>query len=70
MSEIDKEKILKEALQLARVGRYDKAIEELQKLLRLNPKDMRALQKIAELQSKKGDNQEAIKTYFRLAELY
>ncbi len=70
MSERDKEKILKEALQLARVGRYDKAIEELQKLLRLNPKDTRALQKIAELQSKKGDNQEAIKTYFRLAELY
>ncbi len=70
MSERDKEKILKEALQLTRVGRYDKAIEELQKLLRLNPKDTRALQKIAELQSKKGDNQEAIKTYFRLAELY
>src|SRR3972149_2637570 len=70
MSERDKEKILKEALQLTRVGRYDKAIEELQKLLRLNPKDTRALQKIAELQYKKGDNQEAIKTYFRLAELY
>ena len=70
MSEIDKERILKEALQLTRSGRYDKAIEELQKLLRLNPKDTRALQKIAELQSKKGDNQEAIKTYFRLAELY
>jgi len=70
MSEIGKEKILKEALQLTRVGRYAKAIEELQKLLRLNSKDTRALQKIAELQSKKGDNQEAIKTYFSLAELY
>jgi tetratricopeptide (TPR) repeat protein len=70
MAEIDKGKILKEVLEYQRKGQHDEAIDELKKVLRVYPQDTRTLQKVAELQSKKGDKKEATKTYIQLAEIY
>jgi tetratricopeptide (TPR) repeat protein len=70
MAEINKGKILKEALEYQRKGQHDRALDELRKIIKVHPQDTRTLQKIAELQSKKGDRKEAAKTYIQLAELY
>lgn len=70
MAEIDKGKILKEAFEYQHKGQHDRAIDELRKILKAHPRDTRTLQKVAELQSKKGDRKEAIKSYTQLAEIY
>lgn len=70
MAEIDRGKILKEAFEYQHKGQHDRAIDELRKILKVHPRDTRTLQKIAELQSKKGDRKEAIKSYTQLAEIY
>jgi tetratricopeptide (TPR) repeat protein len=70
MAEIDKGKILKEAFEYQHKGQHDRAIDELRKILKVYPRDTRTLQKVAELQSKKGDRKEAVKSYNQLAEIY
>lgn len=70
MAEIDKGKILRDAFEYQRKGQHDRAIDELRKILKVQPADTRTLQKIAELQSKKGDRKEAIKSYTQLAGIY
>jgi tetratricopeptide (TPR) repeat protein len=70
MAEIDKGKILKEAFAYQHKGQHDRAIDELRKILKIHPRDTRTLQKVAEIQSKKGDRKEAIKSYTQLAEIY
>lgn len=70
MAEIDKGKILKDAFEYQRKGQHDRAIDELRKILKVYPRDTRTLQKVAELQSKKGDRKEAVKSYIQLAEIY
>jgi tetratricopeptide (TPR) repeat protein len=70
MAEIDKGKILRDVFEYQHKGQHDRAIDELRKILRVYPRDTRTLQKVAELQSKKGDRKEAIKSYTQLAEIY
>jgi tetratricopeptide (TPR) repeat protein len=70
MAEIDKAKILREAFDYQHKGQHDRAIDELRKILKVHPRDTRTLQKVAELQSKKGDRKEAVKSYTQLAEIY
>ncbi|MCG3171874.1 MAG: Beta-barrel assembly-enhancing protease [Myxococcota bacterium] len=67
---LDKVKIEAAAQKLIQKGQYDKAISELQKLVKESPKDVRNLQKIGDIQAKKGDHNDAIETYLQVAAIY
>jgi len=67
---LNKNKIINNAQKHLQKGSYDKAIRELQKLVEDDPKDVRTLLKIGDIFSKKGDKDEATKTYRRVAEHY
>ena len=67
---MDKTKIIEGAAKLVAKGSYDKALKEYQKVLDADPKDVRVLQKMAELHQKKNDNVEAAKCFTRVAESY
>ncbi len=70
MAPIDKDKIVRQALQYQQRGDYGRAIEELKNILKVHPQDTRTLQKVAELYNKKGDKKGAVKHYCQLAEFY
>ena len=67
---MDKDKILNTVQQYLLKGQTDKAIKELQKLVKATPQDIRSHQKLGDLYLKKGDNEKAIEEYLRVAELY
>ena len=67
---MDKDKILNTVQQYILKGQTDKAIKELQKLVKASPKDIRSHQKLGDLYLKNGDNEKAIEEYLRVAELY
>jgi len=67
---MDKNKIIEGAAKLVAKGAFDKAIREYQKVLDLDPRDMRVLQKMGELYQKKGDNAQAASFFTRVAEIY
>jgi tetratricopeptide (TPR) repeat protein len=67
---MDKDNILDTVQQYILKGQTDKAIKELQKLVKASPKDVRPHQKLGDLYLKNGDHEKAIGEYFRLAELY
>lgn len=67
---IDRTKILEAAQKHAAKGAYDKAIAELQKLVKADPNDVRTWLKIGDLYAKKGANKEAIEAYAKVAEQY
>jgi tetratricopeptide (TPR) repeat protein len=67
---MNKDKILNTVQQYILKGQTDKAIKELQKLVKATPKDIRSHQKLGDLYLKKGDNEKAIEEYLRLAKLY
>src|SRR4030095_6144048 len=67
---MDKNKIIEGAAKLVAKGAFDKAIREYQKVLDLDPRDVRVLQKIGELYQKKGDNPQAASFFTRVAEVY
>jgi tetratricopeptide (TPR) repeat protein len=67
---MDKNKIIEGAAKLVAKGALDKAIREYQKVLDLDPRDMRVLQKMGELYQKKGDNPQAASFFTRVAEVY
>lgn len=67
---MDKDKILNTVQQYILKGQTDKAIKELQKLLKATPQDIRSHQKLGDLYLKKGNNEKAIEAYLRVAELY
>jgi len=67
---MDKTKIIEVATKLVAKGAYDKAIREYQKVLDLDPRDVRTLQKMGELFQKKGDNPQAASFFTRVAEVY
>ena len=58
---VDKNKIIAEATKLVQKGAHDKAIQAYQKILAEDPKDVRILLKVAELQQKKGESQESVR---------
>lgn len=66
----DREKGLAKAQKLLQKGKVQEAIEEYEKILEVDPKDVRILQKVGDLQAKAG-NIEAATEYFRkVAEFY
>lgn len=67
---MDKNKIIEAAAKLVAKGAYDKAIKEYQKVLDVDPKDVRILQKMAELYVKRGDNAQAASFFTKVAESY
>jgi len=67
---IDREKILQTAQKYADKKRYDKAVEEYQKIVRQDPEDARTLLKIGDLQSRMQAYAEAIATYDRVGQYY
>ena len=67
---MDKNKIIEAAAKLVAKGAYDKAIKEYQRVLEVDPKDVRILQKMGELYQKKNDNAQAAQYFTRVAESY
>ena len=67
---MDKNKIIEGAAKLVAKGAFDKAIREYQKVLDMDPRDVRVLQKMGELYQKKGDNPQAASFFTRVAEVY
>jgi tetratricopeptide (TPR) repeat protein len=67
---VDKNKITAEATKLVQKGQFDKAIKAYQRILQDDPKDVRVLLKVGELQQKKGENPAAAETFNRVADAY
>jgi pilus assembly protein FimV len=67
---LDKNKIQEAAAKFVQKGQYDKAIKELQRLVEVDPKDARTLQKIGELYQKKNDDGNAASYFLQVAECY
>lgn len=67
---LDKNKIIEAAAKLVAKGAYDKAIKEYQKVLDVDPKDVRILQKMGELYQKKNDSPQAAFFFTKVAESY
>jgi pilus assembly protein FimV len=67
---MDKNKIIEAATKFVQKGQYDKAIKEYQKLLEVDAKDTRILQKVGELFQKKGDNGQAADYFLKVGESY
>jgi tetratricopeptide (TPR) repeat protein len=67
---VDKNKIIAEATKAIQRGQYDRAIKEYEKILREDPRDVRALLKVAELFQKKGDDRLAAEAFRKVAETY
>jgi tetratricopeptide (TPR) repeat protein len=61
---------VEEAQKYLAKGRPDRAITEYQKLVQANPNDDRSMLKIAELQTRMGAFEEAVKTYERVGAYY
>ncbi|PIR18287.1 MAG: hypothetical protein COV46_00695 [Deltaproteobacteria bacterium CG11_big_fil_rev_8_21_14_0_20_49_13] len=70
MDIINKEKILELAKKLTQEGRLDRAIIEYERLLQLDPEDLRIKIKIAELFVKRKQIQDAIRLYKEVASAY
>jgi pilus assembly protein FimV len=67
---MDKTKIIEGAAKLVAKGAFEKAAREYQKVLDVDPRDMRVLQKMGELYRKKGENAQAASFFIRVAEVY
>lgn len=67
---LNKEKILEHAKKLSSEGKFDRAIVEYEKILQLEPDDLRVKIKIAELYVKRKQIQNAIKLYTEVATKY
>src|SRR6266849_382030 len=67
---MDKNKIIEAAAKLVAKGEFDKAIKEYRRILEVDPKDVRVLQKMGELFQKKNDNGQAAAYFTKVAESY
>jgi len=65
-----KEKLLDSALKNLKKKQVSKAIADYQKLVELDPKDIRIRQKLAELLSRTGQNEEALEEYEAIGKFY
>ena len=70
MTVLNKDKILEAAKEWIDQGRFDRAIREYEKLLTVDPKDMRVRLRIAELFARRKQSPEAIRIYREVAEGY
>jgi tetratricopeptide (TPR) repeat protein len=66
----DREKILQAAQKYVDKKRFDKAIQEYQRIIQLDPNDARTLLKIGDLQARMEAYAEAIATYDRVGQFY
>lgn len=67
---LNKEKILEHAKKLSLEGKFDRAIAEYERLLQLDPEDLRIKIKIAELYVKRKQIQDAVRIYTEVAAKY
>src|SRR5260370_7027583 len=67
---MDKNKIIEAAAKLVGKGAFDKAIKEYRRILEVDTKDARVLQKMGELFQKKNDNGQAAAYFTKVAESY
>lgn len=67
---VDKNKIIAEATKLVQKGAFDKAIKTYEKILAEDPKDVRIVLKIGELQQKLRDDKAAAESFKRVADIY
>ncbi len=67
---MDKTKIFESAGKLASKGQLEKAAKELQRILDADPKDIRALQKLAEIHQKSNRPKEATELLLKVAQGY
>lgn len=67
---INRDKVLESAQKYVEKKKYDKAVQEYQKLIDADPNDARTLLKIGDLQAKQGLHAEAISTYETVGKLY
>jgi len=67
---VDKNKILENAQKYLEKGQVDKALKEFSSVLEIDPKNIAARQKRAELYNRKGMKREALEDYIRVGEEY
>jgi tetratricopeptide (TPR) repeat protein len=67
---INRDKVLEAAQKYVEKKKYDKAVQEYQKLIDADPNDARTLLKIGDLQAKQLLHAEAISTYETVGKLY
>src|SRR5256714_832257 len=67
---MDKNKVMESASKLISKGQFDKAVKEFQRVLELDPDDVRVLQKLAELYQKMNRKAEAADCFEKVAKTY
>src|SRR5918911_343388 len=67
---MDKTKVVESATKLIAKGQFDKAVKEYQRVLELDPDDVRVLQKLAELYQKMKKQSEAADCFEKVARTY
>lgn len=66
----NREKILARAQKFLQKGQNQKAVEEYEKILEIDPKDVRILQKVGDLYAKVGNIETATEYFRKVAEFY
>ena len=66
----NKDKLLASAQKALQKGQTTRAIKDYQKVVELDPKDIRSRQKLADLCSKAGQNENALEAYEVVAKYY
>jgi len=67
---VDKNKIIAEATKLVQKGAFDKAVRTYERILAEDPKDVRIVLKIGELQQKLRDEKAAAESFKKVADIY
>src|SRR3954463_3729432 len=67
---MDKNKVMESASKLISKGQFDKAVKEYQRVLEIDPDDVRVLQKLAELFQKMNRKAEAADCFEKVAKTY
>ncbi|HZM71581.1 MAG TPA: tetratricopeptide repeat protein [Candidatus Cryosericum sp.] len=70
MSALDRAKTIQAAEKHVRAGKFLEAVAEYKKLADDNPRDMNVLNKLGDLLTRAGKNQEALRFFLRIAEFY
>lgn len=66
----NKAKVLEDIQKYVQRGQIDKAIEEYERVLKIDPRDYKLRQKLGDLYLRKGKNAEAVNQYMQVAECY
>jgi len=66
----NKAKVLEDIQKYIQKGQIDKAIEEYERILKIEPRDYKLRQKLGDLYLRKGKSAEAVNQYMQVAEYY